>query len=65
MSPFCESRSSTVVGVTVVALRFSLNVAVTAVVTATLVAPGAGVRAVTVGAVVSVPTEVANTTSTQ
>jgi hypothetical protein len=54
-------------GVTVIAVADtgSLNVAVTVELTATSVAPTAGVRDVTVGAVVSGPTDVTNTTSTQ
>ena len=43
----------------------SLNTALTLVVAATSVAPEAGLTEVTVGGVVSAPTEVAKTTSTQ
>jgi hypothetical protein len=50
---------------TTVADTASLNVAVTVELTATPVAPTAGVRPVTVGAVVSGATDVTNTTSTQ
>ena len=57
--------SLNVAPVIVATFTFSLKVAVTAVLTATPVAPGAGVRPVTVGAVVSAPMEVSNTTSTQ
>ena len=62
---FVASRSSKVLVLIVVALMASLNVAVTAVVALTPVAPPAGDVALTVGGVVSGPVLVVKTTSTQ
>ena len=59
------SRKSNVLAVMVAGSTGSLKVAVSEVVTLTLVAPAAGLIVVTVGGVVSVGNVVANTTSTQ